>query len=57
MENIIILFILLVVVGGAVLYIYKCKKRGQKCIGCPYSEGGCCKCNMKQQEEKSSFSN
>ena len=52
MENIIILFILLVVVGGAVLYIYKCKKRGQKCIGCPYSEGGCCKCNMKQQEEK-----
>lgn len=32
------------VVFFAVRYIYKQKKRGNQCIGCPYS-GGCCKHN------------
>lgn len=27
-------------IGGAILYIIKAKKRGQKCIGCPH--GGKC---------------
>ena len=27
-------------IGGAVLYIVKAKKKGQKCIGCPH--GGKC---------------
>lgn len=37
MENIIIIAIVLVIVGLAFLYIYKAKKSGKKCIGCPDS--------------------
>ncbi len=47
MENVIIIGILLVVVGAAVLYIWKEKKKGTRCIGCPAA--GCCK--MKQRED------
>ncbi len=47
MENVIIIGILLVVVGAAVLYIRKEKKKGTRCIGCPAA--GCCK--MKQRED------
>lgn len=32
--------ILLVIIGGAVFYIVKAKKRGVKCIGCP-AAGNC----------------
>lgn len=38
MENIIIILILLLAVGGAASYIYKAKKKGQTCIGCPYAK-------------------
>lgn len=38
MENIIIIAIIVVIVGGALGYIIKAKHRGQKCIGCPYSD-------------------
>ncbi len=40
MDNIIIIAILVVVLGLAALYIYRAKKKGQKCIGCP--DGGKC---------------
>ncbi len=40
MENFIIVAVLVLIVGLAALYIYKAKKKGRKCIGCPYS--GCC---------------
>ncbi|MBQ5328686.1 MAG: FeoB-associated Cys-rich membrane protein [Oscillospiraceae bacterium] len=43
MENIIIIVILAVIVGLAGWYIYKAKKSGKKCIGCP--EG--CSCSAK----------
>ena len=39
MENIIIVLILLVIVGLAARCVYKAKKSGKKCIGCP--DGGC----------------
>ncbi len=32
-------------VGGAVLYIVLAKKRGEKCIGCPYAK----QCAAKRQ--------
>jgi len=48
MENFIILAILIVVVGAAILYIYKEKKKGRKCIGCPYS--GCKSCSCKNSQ-------
>ncbi len=48
MENVIIVAVLLVIVGLAARYIYQQKKKGNNCIGCPYSEScsskenGCC---------------
>ena len=38
MENIIIIAILAVIVGGAVGYIIRSKRKGRKCIGCPYAD-------------------
>ena len=35
--DIIVLVIIAVLIGGAIAYIIRAKKRGQKCIGCPYS--------------------
>ena len=35
MTNLITLIVLVLIVGGASLYIYKARKRGTKCIGCP----------------------
>lgn len=35
METVIVAVILVVILGAAALYVYKSKKRGVKCIGCP----------------------
>jgi hypothetical protein len=43
-ENIILAVVLLAILGGAITYIVKAKKLGQKCIGCP---GGCKTCHCK----------
>ena len=40
MTDVILVGILLGIVGGAVFYIVKEKKKGIKCIGCP-SAGSC----------------
>ena len=37
-EDIIIVAVLVVVLGLAAWYVYKAKKSGQKCIGCPYAK-------------------
>ncbi len=37
MENFIVIAIILLIVGGATIYIIKAKKSGKKCIGCPDS--------------------
>ena len=37
-DNIIAIVIIVAVIGLAVAYIFKAKKRGQKCIGCPYAK-------------------
>ncbi len=50
--DIIIAVIILIIVGGAVYYIYRAKKDGQKCIGCPYSkECGKEKCSCQSVAE------
>jgi len=47
MANIAVILVLVAIVGGASLYIYKAKKNGAKCIGCPSGRtcsgncGGC----------------
>ncbi len=43
--DIIIVTALVLIVGTAVLYIYKSKKSGKKCIGCPYG----CTCSSKDK--------
>ena len=43
-----VIVIISAIVGGAVAYIVKAKKSGQKCIGCPDSKtcsGKCSGCN------------
>ncbi|MDD6070815.1 MAG: FeoB-associated Cys-rich membrane protein [Clostridiales bacterium] len=40
MENVIIVGILVILVGTAVFYMRKEKKKGTRCIGCP--SAGCC---------------
>ena len=51
MEDAIIILILALILGGAAWYIYRSKKSGKKCIGCP--EGGCagCSCGCGQKSE------
>ncbi len=38
MTNILIVAVLIAVIALAASYIYKEKRRGSKCIGCPYSK-------------------
>lgn len=47
MENIIIVLILVMLAAGIVFYLIRAKRRGEKCIGCPYAKQceGKCGCN------------
>lgn len=48
MINVVLGLIIVAIVGAAILYIRKEKKRGVKCIGCPDAEtcsGNCNGCN------------
>ena len=53
MENIILLALLGLILGGAAGYVYKAKKKGAKCIGCPDGSkcsgscSGCCGCTQE----------
>lgn len=42
MTNYIVIIVLAVIVGLAAGYVYREKKKGRKCIGCP--DGGSCSC-------------
>lgn len=57
MENLIIIVIVLVIVFLAGYYIYRAKKNGARCIGCPYGRscgtGKCsskCSCNTEKTD-------
>ena len=66
MENVILIIVLVAILGGAIAYIVRAKKRGVKCIGCSAggycgkqggSCGGCsggCACGSNVESEKSS---
>ena len=43
MENIIVISILVVITAGIIFYLIRAKKRGEKCVGCPYAK----QCNTK----------
>jgi len=45
--DIIVIAVLIAILGGAAFYIYRAKKKGAKCVGCPQSHkcsGGCGGC-------------
>lgn len=46
MKDLIVIAIILVIIGLASLYVYKAKKSGKKCVGCPYADSckGSCSC-------------
>jgi hypothetical protein len=50
----ILIALVVAIVGGAAFYIYKAKKSGKKCIGCPDSgscSGNCggCQCSCGKE--------
>ena len=57
LKDFIAIAVIVLVVGLAVFYLYRAKKSGQKCIGCPYAKqcsGKCGGCgNAKKEDEKS----
>ena len=44
--DIIVIAIIALIIGAATFYIIRAKRRGQKCIGCPYAKS-CTKCKCK----------
>lgn len=52
MENIIITVLLVLIVGSAIFYIWRAKKRGSKCIGCPMSASSSCHCSGNSKGKK-----
>ena len=50
MRDIIAIVIILTIVILASLYVYKSKKKGEKCIGCPHS-CSCVKINKSKCDE------
>lgn len=50
MENVIVAGILVCLVGAAIFYLWKEKKNGRKCIGCP-AAGGCSHSECKGTKE------
>ena len=54
MIDILIIAILALIAGAVIGYLYRAKKRGQTCIGCPYAKqckksGGSCTCGEKKE--------
>ena len=53
MINYILIAILALIVGGIVYYLYREKKRGVTCIGCPHAGkcGGGCSCSHENAKD------
>ena len=52
MKTAILILLLVLIPGFAALYVYRAKKSGQKCIGCPQSKNcsGSCSCKIQPDE-------
>lgn len=46
MDNIILIFVLILIIGLAVFAVVRARKKGKKCIGCPYG-GSCEACSAR----------
>ena len=52
-SEILVILAVVLIVGGAVFYIVKEKKKGKRCIGCPYAHScSKCSCGEDKKEEK-----
>lgn len=45
MKNVIIILIIAAIAAGVIYYLYRQKKKGVKCVGCPYAKECGGKCN------------
>lgn len=52
--DIIIILIIAIILGAAIAYIVRAKKKGTKCIGC--TAGDCCAMKSKQKNDPSASS-
>ena len=51
MDDYIVIGLIILIIGGALFYIIRAKKNGQKCIGCPQSKT----CSVKNLKEIFSY--
>ena len=54
MIDAIIIIAIVLIVGSASFYLIRAKKRGQKCVGCPYSKecgSSSCSCGCNKEEK------
>ncbi len=51
-SNIIVILIISLILGCAIFYILRAKKKGVKCIGCDSSKS--CGCSLSTQKDKDS---
>ena len=44
---------IVLIVGAAAFYIIRAKRRGEKCVGCPYAKqcGGVCSCKNEGNDK------
>ena len=65
MENFVLIAILVLILGGATLYLIRAKKRGVKCVGCPSGSecgknasvcSGCSGCASAETKETTEIS-
>lgn len=54
-SDIIAILFIVIIIGGSLFYIIRAKKKGQKCIGCPYSKT--CSSNKQNQCSQCSCEN
>lgn len=55
LTDIIVIAVIALIVGAAVGYIVKAKRKGQKCIGCPYASScpsGKSGCGCAEKQDK-----
>ena len=45
--------VIALIVGSAIFYIVRAKRRGEKCVGCPYAKqcGGNCGAHAKKSDD------
>ncbi len=52
MENIIIAIVLVCIVVAVIIYLFRARKQGDACIGCPFSKECSGKCSGNCQSKK-----